>query len=147
MGKRDDASAPPPVDLGLERRNGDFVRGEIRAGNLTAVHDVSDGGILVAAAEMAMAGGIGVSLKPQTDLPLHCWAFGEDQARYLVTLAEAEADAFIARARETGVPAARIGTTGGHELTLDGGVPISLTGMKKAHEGWLPAYMAAGAEL
>jgi|TARA_R100000322_G_scaffold22153_17_gene15025 phosphoribosylformylglycinamidine synthase subunit PurL len=147
VGKRDDASAPPPVDLDLERRNGDFVREEIRAGNLTAVHDISDGGLLVAAAEMAMAGGIGVNLKPQGDLPLHCWAFGEDQARYLVTLAEAEADAFIARAEKAGISAARIGTTGGHELTLDGSIPISLTGMKEAHEGWLPAYMAAGAEL
>jgi len=64
-----------------------------------------------------------------------------------VTLAEADADAFIARAGKAGIPAARIGTTGGHELTLDGGIPISLTVMKKAHEGWLPAYMAAGAEL
>ena len=146
-GLRDDASAPPPVDLALERRNGDFVREEIRAGNLTAVHDVSDGGILVAAAEMAMAGGIGASLKPQTDLPLHCWAFAEDQARYLVTLPEADAGALLARAAQAGVPAARLGTTGGRELTVNGGVPISLTGMKAAHEGWLPAYMAAGAEL
>ncbi len=146
-GIRDDTSAPPPVDLAIESRNGDFVRAEIRAGNLTAVHDVSDGGILVAAAEMAIAGGIGASLKPQTELPLHCWAFAEDQARYLVTLPEAEAESFLARAAKAGIAAMRLGATGGHELTVDGGVPISLAELKAAHEGWLPAYMAAGAEL
>ncbi|WP_041536719.1 phosphoribosylformylglycinamidine synthase subunit PurL [Parvibaculum lavamentivorans] len=146
-GKTDDRSAPPPVDLAVERRNGDFVRAEIRAGRTTAVHDISDGGILVALAEMAMAGGIGASVKPETALPLHAWAFGEDQARYLVTMPENEAKAFIARAEKAGIPATRLGTTGGNELTLNGGVPISLAGIKAAHEGWLPAYMAAGAEL
>ncbi|MEQ8950094.1 phosphoribosylformylglycinamidine synthase subunit PurL, partial [Parvibaculum sp.] len=147
LGKTDDRSAPPPVDLGLERRNGDFVRNEIRAGNLTAVHDISDGGLFTAVAEMAMAAGIGASLTPDTTLPLHAWAFGEDQARYLVTLPEKDAAAFLERAGKAGIPAARIGTTGGNELTLNGAIPISLAGIKAVHEGWLPAYMAAGAEL
>ena len=147
LGKTDDRSAPPPVDLAVERRNGDFVRGEIRAGNLTAVHDVSDGGIFVAMAEMAMAAGIGASLTPDTALPLHAWGFGEDQARYLVTLPEKTAAAFLERAGKAGVPAVRIGTTGGNELTLNGAIPISLQGIKAVHEGWLSAYMAAGAEL
>ena len=55
--------APPPVDLAAERRVGDFVRGLIRDGELTAVHDVSDGGLMVAVAEMALAGGIGIALE------------------------------------------------------------------------------------
>src|SRR5258708_37200483 len=54
--------APPPVDLAAERRNGDAVRAEILAGRVSACHDVSDGGLLVALAEMAMAGGIGASV-------------------------------------------------------------------------------------
>ncbi|MGB6086747.1 phosphoribosylformylglycinamidine synthase subunit PurL [Parvibaculum sp.] len=147
VGKADDRSAPPPVDLAVERRNGDFIRTEIRAGNLTAVHDVSDGGVLVAAAEMAMAGNIGASLTPDTPLPLHIWAFAEDQARYVVTLPESKAAAFIERAGKAGVPVSRLGVTGGAELTVEGALPISLAAMKAAHEGWLPAYMAAGAEI
>src|SRR5205807_7699489 len=47
--------APPPVDLGAERRHGDFVRAEIQAGRVCACHDLSDGGLLVALAEMAIA--------------------------------------------------------------------------------------------
>jgi phosphoribosylformylglycinamidine synthase len=146
-GRTNDRSAPPPVDLAVERRNGDFIRTEIRAGNLTAVHDVSDGGVLVALAEMAIASGIGARVKPEADLPLHAWAFGEDQARYLVTMPEKGAEDFIIRAAKAGVPAIRIGTTGGSELTLAGATPISLVELGVAHEGWLPAYMAEGAEL
>lgn len=147
VGNADDKSAPPPVDLAVERRNGDFIRTEIRAGNLTAVHDVSDGGVLVAAAEMAMAGNIGASLTPDTTLPLHIWAFAEDQARYVVTLPEGDAAAFIERASKAGVPVSPLGETGGVELKVEGALPISLAAMKAAHEGWLPAYMAAGAEI
>ncbi|MBX3488389.1 phosphoribosylformylglycinamidine synthase subunit PurL [Parvibaculum sp.] len=146
-GRKDDRSAPPPVDLAVERRNGDFIRTEIRAGSLSAVHDVSDGGVLVALAEMAIASGIGASITPEAGLPLHAWAFGEDQARYLVTMPANGAESFIARAAKAGVPALRIGTTGGSELTLAGATPISLVELGVAHEGWLPAYMAKGAEL
>ena len=146
-GRKDDRSAPPPVDLAVERRNGDFIRTEIRAGGLSAVHDVSDGGILAALAEMAIASGIGAAVTPEAGLPLHAWAFGEDQARYLVTMPAKGAESFIARAAKAAVPALRIGTTGGSELTLAGATPISLVELGVAHEGWLPAYMAEGAEL
>jgi hypothetical protein len=60
---------------------------------------------------------------------------------------EKDAETFIARARMAGVPAARIGVTGGSELTLAGATPISLVELEVAHEGWLPDYMAEGAEL
>ena len=50
-----EAGPPPPVDLAAERRNGDFVRSMIRDGLVAACHDVSDGGLLVALAEMAIA--------------------------------------------------------------------------------------------
>ncbi|MDO8421623.1 MAG: phosphoribosylformylglycinamidine synthase subunit PurL [Parvibaculum sp.] len=136
------ADAPPPVDLVVERHNGDFVRTEIRSGAFTAVHDASDGGLLVALAEMAMAGGIGCSVEALSDIPLHAWAFGEDQARYVVTLPAKAADALIDRAAEANVPAFVIGTTGGAELTLKGATPISLGTLKETHEAWFPTYMA-----
>jgi phosphoribosylformylglycinamidine synthase len=133
---------PPPVDLAIERRNGDFVRSEIRAGALTAVHDASDGGLLVALAEMAMAGGVGARIEAPRDLPLHAWAFGEDQARYVIALPDAMVKPLLDRAARAGVPASRIGTTGGDELTLGSGAPISLKRLKAAHDGWFPTYMA-----
>ena len=82
---------PPPVDLAAERRIGDFVRGRIEAGELTACHDLADGGLLVALAEMALAGRIGAEITLPRDIPAHGFCFGEDQARYLATLPAAGA--------------------------------------------------------
>jgi phosphoribosylformylglycinamidine synthase subunit PurL len=135
-----EAGPPPPVDLAAERRNGDFVHAQIRAGRSVACHDLADGGLLVAVAEMAMAGGRGVTLDPlPADLPRHAWLFGEDQARYLIETAEP--DAVLAAARETPVTARVIGVVGGVALTLSGVGAISVNALKTANEAWLPAYM------
>jgi phosphoribosylformylglycinamidine synthase len=136
---------PPPVDLTAERANGDFVRGLIEAGRVTACHDLSDGGLFVALAEMAMAGGLGARIEPPEaagKTPVHAWLFGEDQARYIVTASEAAP--VLEAARAAGVPAAAVGATGGNALTLAGGGTISVVELTRAHEGWLPAYMKAG---
>ena len=86
--------APPPVDLIEERENGDVVRALIAEGLVTAAHDISDGGLLVAIAEMAMASGIGATLDAAPeDTPAHAFWFGEDQARYLVTVPADRAEA------------------------------------------------------
>src|SRR5215470_15205455 len=83
------AGPPPAVDLAAERRNGDFVRAMIRGGHVSACHDLSDGGLLVGLAEMAMAGMRGITLDPlPVKLSIHAYLFGEDQARYLVETAD-----------------------------------------------------------
>jgi len=135
--------APPPVDLAAERRIGDFVRGLIRDRQATAVHDVSDGGVLVAIAEMAMATGIGARLygSPVMMLP-HAFWFGEDQGRYLITAGSEQSDAVIAKARAAGVPVRRLGQTAGDALTLPGERPMLVKSLSERFEGWLPAYMA-----
>jgi phosphoribosylformylglycinamidine synthase len=133
--------APPPVDLATERRNGDFVRALIGDGIATAAHDVSDGGLAVALAEMAMASGIGATLAAAA--PPHAFWFGEDQARYVVTVAAGRAAEIVERARQAGVPLRRLGTTGGDALTLGAERPILLKTLQQRFEGWLPAYMAA----
>ncbi|MGC2125057.1 MAG: phosphoribosylformylglycinamidine synthase subunit PurL, partial [Xanthobacteraceae bacterium] len=98
--------APPPVDLAAERRHGDFVRDLIRDGRVTAVHDVSDGGVLVALAEMAMPSGVGAVLEAPSKLPAHAFWFGEDQGRYVVTAKDAHQ--VTERAKAAGVPLHRL---------------------------------------
>jgi phosphoribosylformylglycinamidine synthase II len=135
--------APPPVDLALERRNGEFVRALIGEGLATAVHDVSDGGLLVAIAEMAMASGIGARLYGEPmGMPAHAFWFGEDQARYVITAKPRDADAIVARCKAADIPVRRIGSTAGNTLTLPGQRPILLTALSERFEGFLPAYMA-----
>lgn len=132
--------APPPVDLAAERRNGDFVRARILAGEVLASHDCADGGLLVAVAEMAMGSGIGARLSPAPEgIPAHGFWFGEDQARYV--LAVADGAALIAKAKAAGVPAQLIGTAGGGDLVLPDGTAISVAKLAAAHEATLPALM------
>lgn len=139
--------APPPVDLIEERENGDLVRGLITDGVVTAVHDVSDGGLLVALAEMAMASGIGATLTAgPDDTPAHAYWFGEDQARYIVTVPAASASQVIERARDAGVLAERIGVTGGDALGLPGERPLAVADLNRRFEGWLPGYMAGAGQ-
>jgi phosphoribosylformylglycinamidine synthase II len=135
--------APPPVDLAVEKCNGDFVRGLIREGLVTAVHDVSDGGLLVALAEMAMASGIGAVLEARTEIPAYAFWFGEDQARYVVTAKRA--DEIVRRAEAAGVPLVRIGATGGGVLAIAGERPLPVDGLKQHFEAWLPNYVAGAA--
>jgi phosphoribosylformylglycinamidine synthase len=135
--------APPPVDLATERKHGDFVRELITEGLVTAVHDISDGGLLVALAEMAMASGIGANLAaPPAEIRPHAYWFGEDQARYIVTTTSKAA--VLKRAEAAGIPIAKIGVTGSDRLNLPGERPIIIDALRERHEAWLPIYMGAG---
>jgi phosphoribosylformylglycinamidine synthase len=132
--------APPPVDLAVERANGDFVRSRILDGTIRACHDVSDGGVLVAIAEMAMASGVGVRLSTHPrDIPGHAFWFGEDQGRYLAVVPDSAS--FIRAAEAAGVPASRLGHSGGKDLTLPDGGTISVDELRALHEHFFPAWM------
>jgi len=137
--------APPPVDLAAERRAGDFVRGLIREDRVSAVHDISDGGLLVAVAEMALAGGIGVTLDtPPAHLSAHAVWFGEDQGRYVVAAAREEAARILHEASQAGIPARVVGKVTEDTLKLPGEAPLSLASLRTAHERWLPQFMGSG---
>jgi phosphoribosylformylglycinamidine (FGAM) synthase-like enzyme len=139
--------APPPVDLAVEKRNGDFVRTLIERKIATAVHDISDGGLAVAVAEMAMASGVGADLRaalgmrPSEELDAALW-FGEEQARYVVTVRESAAADVLNLADRDNVPVRRIGTTGGNALTLPAQRPILVITLSERFENWLPGYMS-----
>ena len=135
--------APPPVDLADEIKAGRLVRALIREGKVSAVHDVSDGGLLVAIAEMALAGGIGVDLFAyEGRLPPHSIWFGEDQGRYVLSVDPMLAEEVLERARLLALPARIVARTGGDAIALKGEQPLPLTELRTANEAWLPQYMA-----
>ena len=120
-----EAGDAPKVDLKIEAENGASIRDWIAAGKVTAVHDISDGGLLVALAEMALASGLGVELDNALTT---AEAFGEDQSRYVVTAPAG-----------TALPGAvKIGTVGG---TTVAGVEISA--LKQANEAFFKDWMEA----
>jgi phosphoribosylformylglycinamidine synthase len=136
-----EAGPPPPVDLEHERIHGTAVRDLIDTGLVSAVHDVSDGGLAVALAEMALAGGIGATIAEEGDAGF--W-FGEDQARYIVTTADPDALHYALGRR--GEILREIGTTGGDTLAL-GGASVSLAELRRGHEDFLPRLMGVDAAL
>ena len=139
---------PPPVDLAVERRLGQVVRDLIASSKATAIHDVSDGGALVAIAEMALAGGIGAEVKLPSARNAAAVLFGEDQGRMLVTTRWAEGVRAIANAAQ--LFAIEVGTTGGDAIVIRSSATglseaVSLSELRAAHEGFFPALM--GSEL
>jgi phosphoribosylformylglycinamidine synthase len=134
--------APPPVDLADEIKAGNLVRTLIREDKVRAVHDTSDGGLLVAVAEMALAGAIGVQLFPyEGKLPPHAAWFGEDQGRYVVEASPELAEEIIERARLLALPARVVGTVGGAALSLRNETALAVADLRAAHESWFPQYM------
>ena len=139
MGRED--GPPPPVDLAHEQKVGDFVRALIRDGVVTACHDLSDGGLAVGLAEMAMASGIGATVEQPADTSPLATFFGEDQGRYLLTIRPDSLDAVLDKAKQAGISAPRIGSTGGDKLELGSIVSIPVAKLSEAHENWFPAFM------
>ena len=137
--------APPPLDLDEERRNGDLVRNLIKQGTVSACHDISDGGILIAIAEMALASVkdamfIGVKITNPTNIPDHAFFFGEEQSRYILT--SSDANSILEIAKRHNVTAKILGKTTKHqELTIDKIGNISLQRCFEINERWLPEYM------
>jgi phosphoribosylformylglycinamidine synthase len=132
--------APPPVMLHRERRAGDVVRGLIDERLVLACHDVSDGGVLVAVAEMAMASGIGAAIDPPHNIPLHAWCFGEDQGRYVLEVSDDVLPTVLEAAQEHDVAVRVIGRTGGDAIAV-GSASVAVAALKTANEGWMPAFM------
>ena len=133
--------APPPVDLEAEKAAGTYVRRLIRDRRVSGVHDLSDGGLALAAIEMAFASGLGFELKNTSDIPHYAWLFGEDQGRYLVTVDDNSLNPVISTAQSLNIPAQKVGVIGGGRLIMSGAFDISLHDTHMEYENWLPKYM------
>jgi Phosphoribosylformylglycinamidine (FGAM) synthase, synthetase domain len=117
----------------------------IRDGLAPCVHDISDGGLLVALAEMALASRIGLHLEPLTgEQPPHALAFGEDQGRYLVAIRSEGMPAVCERLDRAAIPCAVVARCGGAAIAIPGEPPVALDDLKALHENWLPNFMDGG---
>jgi len=135
---------PPPVDLKAERRTGDFIRTAIQHGWITACHDVSDGGVAVALAEMALAGDMGVMVNEEQPFGVAGSLFGEDQGLYLVTVNDGCLADFMAEAHRADVPVDPLGRTIKSRIIFElpeGDYAVTLSDLRTAHEAFFPALM------
>ncbi|WP_374646114.1 phosphoribosylformylglycinamidine synthase subunit PurL [Tabrizicola sp.] len=107
-----EAGDAPPVDLAAERRAGEFLRANRKA--IRACTDLSDGGLALAAFEMAEGAGLGVRI----DSGEIGFLFGEDQGRYLIAIRAEALQGLLAAARAAGVPVALVGQFGGDSVAF-----------------------------
>lgn len=140
---REDGRAPE-VDLAAEKRNGDFVRGLIRAGTVRTCHDLSDGGLAVALAELAIASNIGMTVASVGSEP-HAELFGEDQARYVIAVERDAVAQTLSAAAEAGVPVRELGEAGGNSFAFGDLFRLAVEDLTIAHESWFPNYMSGRA--
>jgi phosphoribosylformylglycinamidine synthase II len=134
--------APPPVDLIAEKRHSAFVRNMIDLGMIRACHDVSDGGLMVAIAEMCLPKTIGVEIALPIDVNLLGFAFGEDQGRYVLIVPQEFRDEILIAANQLGVPIADLGITGGEQFVIEGITRMPVEHLRAVNEVWLPGYMS-----
>jgi len=137
-----EAGPPPRVDLDAERRHGALIRQIIADGLVDAVHDVSDGGLATAVAEMALASGRGATLVPLFREPpasTTAFWFGEDQARYVV--ATSNSDPLVRALAAAAVPHVFLGSVGGDAIAFPDGSSVALATLRGAHEAFFPALM------
>jgi phosphoribosylformylglycinamidine synthase subunit PurL len=112
---------------------------------LTGTHDLSDGGLAQALVEACLHGGRGAVVTLPALLDPFVALFAESAGRVLVTVAPEDADALLARARAAGVPAERLGTTGGDALTIADVGELDLAELRTTWEATLPALFEAAA--
>lgn len=134
------AGTPPPVDLAHEKHHGDFVRSQIKNGCVHACHDISDGGLILALAEMLIKSGCGAEIDPGSD-PYHAKLFGEDQGRYILAVDSSKVSFLIQQARTAGVMVRHLGIAGGKNLFVNDCFTLPVPQMVIAYERWFPSYM------
>jgi phosphoribosylformylglycinamidine synthase II len=118
----------PSVDLVAEKAHGEFIRNNREM--IKACTDLSDGGLALAAFEMADEAGIGVSLDSADTQTL----FGEDQARYLIACNFDQAEALMIAASQLGLHLESVGKFGGDQVSL-GGVTAPLAELSATYRG------------
>lgn len=134
--------APPPVDLAAEHKHGRMVQALIQEGLVAACHDVSDGGILVAIAEMALPKQIGAQIRlPKNGVVPHGYAFGEDQGRYLLALDVEHKDRVLVALNQAGIAFDDLGQTIADLIIVEDHVRVPVEHLHDVNETWLPGYM------
>jgi phosphoribosylformylglycinamidine synthase len=133
--------APPPIDLMAEHKHGRMVQALIQEGLIAACHDVSDGGLLVAIAEMCLPKAIGAQIRLPRGVVAHAYAFGEDQARYVLALDADKKDRVLVALNQADILFDDLGTTIADLLIVEDLARVPVQHLHDVNETWLPGFM------
>ncbi len=135
-------SEPPTINLKQEKKVGSFVLNKIQEGLIKTCHDISDGGILIALAEMAINSKIGAKIDhPKLDTTPLEWWFSETQARFIVSIPKNQKAVLEKEAVTQNVPILHLGIVKGNTLQINKEMSISLQDLENHNSSWLPGYI------
>ncbi|MDC0413246.1 phosphoribosylformylglycinamidine synthase subunit PurL [Pelagibacteraceae bacterium] len=131
---------PPSMNLQEEKKNSFFIRSVIEKKLAQSVHDVSDGGIALAIAEMCMAGTLGAKISTNlTGAERIKYLFGEDQARYIIEIKKDDLNSLVQMAKEQEISMNQLGSTNLEQFAIDE-IKISVDEMIKLNNNWFYNY-------
>jgi|TARA_B110000914_G_scaffold214145_1_gene216723 phosphoribosylformylglycinamidine synthase len=132
---------PPKVNLKNEKKIGDAIRDLININKLDTVHDISDGGFLVALTEMSISGGIGVKIHLDEKDVSPKFLFGEDQGRYIISVPDELISDILRILESKNIFFQKIGKTSGTKIIINDSEEIEIKSLKKIHEDWFNEYL------
>ena len=138
---RDNKGLPPRVDLNMEKKIGDIVRNLILDLKIDTVHDISDGGLLIALTEMAISGNIGIDLKISDNKLNNGFLFGEDQARYILMIKDEIFEDALKLIKSNNITYENIGKTNGKKIRIRKFGEINLEELRNLYENWFKNYL------
>ena len=136
------AGRAPALDLEAEQRLNLLLLEASSADLLASAHDCSEGGLAIALAESAIAGGTGFAVGLPGDLPPHVALFSESASRVVVSVDPARAAELEDLAGTLGLPLARLGETGGPRIAVDSVLDLALIEATAAYEEAIPKLLA-----
>ena len=137
--KNKELGSTPSIDLNEELKNGKFVLSCIEQKKFEAVHDIADGGLLVALSEMSMCGEKGVQVDINKSSLLG-YFFGEDQSRYLVEVSKDNFEDLMSEAENNNVFVEKIGVTQDNQFEINNIGKIPVQELIRAHELWFQKF-------
>ena len=135
---KNEMGLPPKIDLDLEKKNGLFLHNLILSNHITGCHDISDGGFLIALAEMIIANNLGAKITLNKRNIRVNWLFGEDQSRYIIIAKDK--DLILKTAKEKKIYVKHIGHVVENELNINDDIIISVKEMIEKNKKWFISY-------
>ena len=137
----DSKGLPPKVDLLMEKKIGDTVRDLVKKLKIDTVHDISDGGLLIALTEMSVSGNIGFDLNVNQNTLDNGFLFGEDQGRYIISVEDKNLSETIEYIEKNNISYSSIGKSCGNKIIIDKNNEADIEEIRDLYENWFENYL------
>ena len=132
---------PPDINMANEKNNGDSILELVKNNLVSSLHDISNGGLIVALAEMTIGSNFGIKIdKPKKLINLYKYFFGEDQSRYVAEIEKNNLDKVEKILKKNNIFYENIGVTQRNFFEIEGEIKIDIKELLKINNQWYNNY-------